>query len=233
LLAPTALYWDQCDYDVAKQIILRDLATGPPLKPKEALSFMQSCDHPYTGEEIAQTVWWSPSNGFFVDSSSYEIKIIVRPTPAANEYPSLVEWMQARYLVANMPGSSASQVIFASEAGVSDQFEVRRLTVTLLCSKRCQLTVTASDNIGHVKQKLQESLGVRVHQQDLFYAGVSLENHRTLSEYQIPDGAVLNLVLRLRGGPAASSIASASGDPVASSQVDLAFGCAPPSRILG
>jgi hypothetical protein len=53
--------------------------------------------------------------------------------------------------------------------------------------------------IYRVKQKFQDCEGIPVYCQRLIFAGMQLENNRTLSDYNIRDSATLHIVLRLRG----------------------------------
>lgn len=44
----------------------------------------------------------------------------------------------------------------------------------------------------------------------MIYAGKQVENDRTLDDYNITDGAILHLVMRLRGGDGGSSSSNSS-----------------------
>ena len=62
------------------------------------------------------------------------------------------------------------------------------------------LYCSLSDTIDEVKHLIQNELGVPLDQQRLIYSGRQLEDHNTLREYDICNGDVICLVLRLRGG---------------------------------
>ena len=63
------------------------------------------------------------------------------------------------------------------------------------------LDVLDSDTIASVKAKFQEKGGIAYDHQCLIWEGKQLEDGRTLTECNIPDGGMLLLVLRMRGGP--------------------------------
>jgi ubiquitin len=74
--------------------------------------------------------------------------------------------------------------------------------VKTLTGRTIVLEVTGSDTIENVKQKINEKEDVPPEQQRLVFEGIQLEDGRTLSEYHINQGAILHLILRLRGGMA-------------------------------
>ena len=75
------------------------------------------------------------------------------------------------------------------------------INVKTLTGKTITLfNIKPSHTIEMVKDLLQEKEGIPTDQQRLIHAGIQLEDGRTLSDYNIKNGAVLHKVLRLRGG---------------------------------
>eukprot|EP01137_Pigoraptor_chileana_P033949 Opistho-2@25748 len=75
------------------------------------------------------------------------------------------------------------------------------VNINTLTGDGFSLRVSPYETVMSVKAKIQKQEGIPISQQHLVWRSVALEDDYTLSDYAITDGATLQLVLHLRGGP--------------------------------
>ena len=75
-----------------------------------------------------------------------------------------------------------------------------QIFVRTLGGNNITLEVKSTDTVLNVKQMIQDREGFDPVEQRLVYGGKSLEDGRTLAEYDIRKESTLFLLLRVRGG---------------------------------
>ncbi|KAI0092121.1 ubiquitin-like protein, partial [Irpex rosettiformis] len=63
-----------------------------------------------------------------------------------------------------------------------------------------ELDIDPDDKITRIKEKVEEQSGVPPPQQRLIFGGRQMQDDKSAREFGITPGAVLHLVLALRGG---------------------------------
>ncbi|XP_030763441.1 NEDD8-like [Sitophilus oryzae] len=74
------------------------------------------------------------------------------------------------------------------------------LKVVTLTGDERMIDVEPSDKIIVLKEKLEEKEGIPPQQQRLIFQGKQLKDDKAISSYKLKPGAVLHLVVALRGG---------------------------------
>ena len=90
---------------------------------------------------------------------------------------------------------SANLVKARQDYANSFQIFVKELT-----SRTHAFSISASETVGSLKSMIEEQQGTPTDQQRLIFAGKQLEDSRMLYDYNIQEGSMLHMVLRLRGG---------------------------------
>lgn len=74
-----------------------------------------------------------------------------------------------------------------------------QITIKIATGKTIILVIEPTDTIDDVKQKIQNQEGIPPHMQLLVFHGKVLLNEKTLADYDIQNGAIIHLIMNLRG----------------------------------
>eukprot|EP00027_Filamoeba_sp_ATCC50430_P008198 CAMPEP_0168558402 /NCGR_PEP_ID=MMETSP0413-20121227/9954_1 /TAXON_ID=136452 /ORGANISM="Filamoeba nolandi, Strain NC-AS-23-1" /LENGTH=78 /DNA_ID=CAMNT_0008589527 /DNA_START=110 /DNA_END=346 /DNA_ORIENTATION=- len=74
------------------------------------------------------------------------------------------------------------------------------IKVKTLTGKEIEIDIDPNDKIERIKERVEEKEGIPPPQQRLIFGGKQMADDKSAKEYNIDAGAVLHLVLALRGG---------------------------------
>jgi len=75
-----------------------------------------------------------------------------------------------------------------------------QIIIKTLTGRKQPFNFNSEQKILEVKSALQEKEGIQVDQIRLIYSGKQLNDNNTLASYDVKAGAVIHMVLQLRGG---------------------------------
>ncbi|CEM30206.1 unnamed protein product [Vitrella brassicaformis CCMP3155] len=95
---------------------------------------------------------------------------------------------------------AAAKKMGEMEKELAEERGAMQIFVKTLTGRTFTMRCDPDESVSAVKLKLQLTSGAPADQQRLMFAGSQLKDDRILEDYKIPREAVLQLVLRLRGG---------------------------------
>jgi ubiquitin C len=96
-----------------------------------------------------------------------------------------------------VPPAPAAGAPSTGAKGTTAEINVEIKTLT---GKTIKITTRTADTVEELKEDIRRSEGIPADQQRLIFAGCQMEDGETLARYNICQGSVISLVLRLRGG---------------------------------
>eukprot|EP00052_Salpingoeca_macrocollata_P028780 m.282933 g.282933 ORF g.282933 m.282933 type:complete len:80 (-) comp22900_c10_seq1:74-313(-) len=75
-----------------------------------------------------------------------------------------------------------------------------QIKVKTLTGKEIELDIESTDLVRRIKERIEEKQGIPPEQQRLIFGGKPMGDDKSMADYKIQGGAVLHLVLALRGG---------------------------------
>ena len=131
-----------------------------------------------------------PRNGTNLEPAKKEKVSSQKAVEKAKEH---LKEMEKKYEVVNL--LDESQVIDVDST--DDDSDRIQLFVKTLTGKTITIAVDLSGTVERVKKIVQLREGIPPDNQTLYYAGMSLQDHRTLSDYKVQKESTLHLGMQI------------------------------------
>merc|ERR1711991_571499 len=97
-------------------------------------------------------------------------------------------------------GTKKNKITLPLRREFSHQVATMLIKVKTLTGKEIEIDIEPEDRIERIKERVEEKEGIPPAQQRLIFGGKQMADDKTAAEYNVEGGAVLHLVLALRGG---------------------------------
>jgi hypothetical protein len=165
------------------------------IQQAEALQVMQD-EMLKNAKEFAHVFVVQIGNDFSVEACAFDtVANLIEKTGLPPSHVCLIQ--QGNVL---LPHQTLDSVGITQDAQLQYTYDGPTLLVRDLCGWKVTVAFTGSNTTTDIKQHIQRLKNIPLEQQRLIFDGKQLEDDRRLSEYNVPEGATLHLVLRLRGG---------------------------------
>lgn len=142
---------------------------------------------------------------FYVDNSAQELEPYKSPRQQGLRPGQLVEFMDPETVGQFLAGNCRSGPFIENPPPRLSTLHLsanpdQLIYVKTLTGKAIIVFVYLTETVQDLKLRIQDVEGIPHDQQRLVFAGKQLEDPKSLSDYNIKNGATIHLVMRLRGG---------------------------------
>ena len=117
-----------------------------------------------------------------------------------SDTPNYQEMLSNALNNVSVESSTGASVESVSSTGASTTPTYIQVIVKTLSGQTASIEIDSKKNVSDLQDKLTEKLGIPQSDQRLIFGGKQLDPDQPLETYNISEGSLITMVLRLRGG---------------------------------